>query len=406
MSTLPRLVMGMTDQGCMPDIAQFFTTYHMGQVIKKALRGEANGEWYALTESSAELSKIKYLQETLRSFGFDPLKTDPAGVFGYGTRAAVRLFQEYVRSIEGQDVTPQGVVGEKTWPQIERWENKTDRVNEWANGYQSAEYEKWKGILNGMKTHYLQSEKAKPYRDRLGVYKGKTATLQPEDWQTGAEVVHLIGIRRKASASRTNNDLFVLLLNGMVFSFWGSTIPNPEEAKKDGFPFLLEGQHRYNFGWHKIADQKKIYPALKPSVADGVLIVRLKAGDQNVQDSDIFEGKWEPNASINIHWSGDGDYNFSAGCQVIAGKSYANHRGDLIPCTYASDSYAGLGKGKTRGAYNVLADLVLTLAPAGTQQVYYSLIAEERLKQFAPLNTDELFAQLIESKEGNVSTLA
>jgi hypothetical protein len=219
--------------------------------------------------------------------------------------------------------------------------------------------------------------------------------------------VHLIGIRRGGTASATNNDLFVLLLKGLVFSFWGSTSPNPEEARKDGFPFLLEGQHRYSFGWHKIADQKKIYPALKPAIVNGVLVVRLKAGDQQVNDADIFEGKWEPNGTINIHWSGDGDYNFSAGCQVIAGRSYANHRGNLIPCQgYASDNYSGLSKGKTRGAYNVLSDLVLTLAPAGTRDVYYSLISEERLKQFTPLNTEELFVQLKNSTEGSISALA
>lgn len=407
MSTFPRLVMGMTDKGSMPDFTQFFTTYHMGQVKKQALRGEANNEWYALTELPAEHSKVKYLQETLRSFGFDPLKTDPEGVFGYGTRAAVRLFQEYVRSMEGQEVTPQGVVGEKTWPQIERWANNPNRVNEWASGYQSAEYEKWKNILTAMKDHYLKSEKAKPFIERLSNYKNDTATLQPEDWHTEENAVHLIGIRRAVTASKMNNDLFVLLINGMVFSFWGSTNPNPEQARADGFPFLLEGQHRYSFGWHKIADQKKIYPALKPSVANGVLIVRLKAGDKNVNDADIFEGKWERNASINIHWSGDGDYNFSAGCQVIAGRSYANHRGDLIPChTYASDNYSSLGAAKTRGAYNVLADLVLTLAPANTKHVYYSLISEERLEQFTPLNTEELFAQLKNATEGNISALA
>ena len=85
------------------------------------------------------------------------------------------------------------------------------------------------------------------------------------------------------------------------------------------------------------------------------------------------------NQEINIHWSGKGDSNFSAGCQVIAGKSYINHRGELIDCSgFAASTYEEL-KTKTRGAYNFMADLVLALSGAGVNKVYYTLGRDETL---------------------------
>lgn len=89
---------------------------------------------------------------------------------------------------------------------------------------------------------------------------------------------------------------------------------------------------------------------------------RDKTNTNALTEGNVRFGLDTPNTTINIHWSGDGDFNFSAGCQVIAGKSYLNHAGKLIDCRpYASDSYAGLASGKPRGAYNVLADLLLVL---------------------------------------------
>ena len=58
--------------------------------------------------------------------------------------------------------------------------------------------------------------------------------------------IHLIGIRREQDnffmQGLASKDFFVLLINGKVFYFWGSTTPKSKASEK-GYPFLLEGQH-------------------------------------------------------------------------------------------------------------------------------------------------------------------
>ncbi|MBI5917582.1 MAG: hypothetical protein HY842_19610, partial [Bacteroidetes bacterium] len=95
--------------------------------------------------------------------------------------------------------------------------------------------------------------------------------------------------------------------------------------------------------------------------------------------ADIAKGlDSKPNGSINIHWSGKGETNYSAGCQVIAGQSYFNHEDKLIDCSaFASPGYSDLAKGKTRGAYNMLTDLILCYAPEGVQTITYTLSRDE-----------------------------
>jgi len=96
-----------------------------------------------------------------------------------------------------------------------------------------------------------------------------------------------------------------------------------------------------------------------------------------------------PNATINIHWSGIGSSNFSAGCQVIAGDSYINHANEVVSCRgFAARSYDELAAGKTRGAYNVISDLVLAYAPAGVNLVRYTLGRDAHLNLDASLGKD------------------
>lgn len=398
------LFMGMTDPGCIPaDKKKFFDAYHLGLFANKQFRGETDQEWINFSEVKEEPGSVIKLQQNLRAIGLDP-KTDPPGVFGYGTRAAVRLFQEYIRSMEGVDLKPKGSVGPMTRDALERWQ-KAGKVCEWSKNEPSATYQDWIEGLNQMKAYYLNPGEARPILQRIMAFQQHTPsdTLAPTAWNTAPDAIHLIGIRRKSLAAKINSDLFVLLVNGKVFQFWGSTNPNPELARKDGFPFLLEGQHRYAFGWHKIGELKRVYPALR---SNGVLVVRLAKGDYVVSDEDLAKGTLEKNNTINIHWSGDGDFNFSAGCQVIAGKSYINPEGRVINCEkYAANSYADLGD-KTRGAYNLIADLILTYSPLGTQHVHYSLISEERLKQFMPLDTDALFAQIKNPDKNEAGVIA
>jgi hypothetical protein len=69
-----------------------------------------------------------------------------------------------------------------------------------------------------------------------------------------------------------------------------------------------------------------------------------------------------------------GSSNFSEGCQVIAGSSYLNSDNKLVDCSaFASPAYAGLSLGKTRGAYNVLCDLVMAYSPLNQDVVWYTL---------------------------------
>ena len=150
-------------------------------------------------------------------------------------------------------------------------------------------------------------------------------------------------------------------------------------------PSLVEGQHKYRFGWHKISEEKKIYRALKPFDPAGVIILRDLNRDNALTPDDLAvrgNNSLEVNNSINIHWSGVGTSNWSAGCQVIAGKNYINNKDKLIDCSkFASTAYSELNTSskKTKGAYNVLADLVVCYSKAGVNHVLYTLGREESL---------------------------
>ncbi len=146
-------------------------------------------------------------------------------------------------------------------------------------------------------------------------------------------------------------------------------------------PFLLEGQHVYKFAWHKISDARQVYRALKPANR-GVLVFRDRDNTNSLTQADIDKGiDGAPNNSINIHWSGKGHTNYSAGCQVIAGQSYINNEGKVIDCSaFASPGYSDLTKGKTRAAYNVLTDLILCYAPEGVHTIVYTLSRDETFR--------------------------
>ena len=384
------LKLGSVDEGKLPqDKFMFLKPYHKGMVAglqnKKKFRDEANGTWQDFLEVPG--GNIKKLQQFLKDAGFYP-NSEVTGIFGYGTLAATRLFQEYVRQVEGNEAigTPDGVVGPKTWEHINRWQR--DGVScEWGNfssNKPSEAYNFWMGILDKAKGHYQQL--LNPVLDEVRKKWKNTDTLPPEAWDFNEGKVHLIGIRRNyqnTAQNRENDDVFILLIKGMAFTFWGSTDPNPKLADRKDEPYLVEGQHKYRFGWHKISNEVQVYKALRP-FSNGVLVFRDKTNTNALTENNVGHGLDAPNTTINIHWSGDGDFNFSAGCQVIAGKSYLDHTGKLVDCRgYASESYAGLANGKTRGAYNVLADLVTCYAPKATEEVWYTLGREDNLTEIA-----------------------
>lgn len=403
--------LGNFDSGAMPaDKAQFFSLYHasMTDRLKKKMqfRDEGNGVWRDFRETPG--TGIRDLQQFLKDAGFMP-KAEPNGVFDYATQASVRLFQEYLRTVAGETSigAPDGVVGPNTLSFVDKWKrDKTTPdafVSEWGRSdaqKPGAEFNRWMELLRRAKEFYQTN--ANPIVAHVEQYAKPTDTRKVATWDVSPDTVHLIGIRTNETNSdvkRRNDDLFVLLVRGMVFKFWGSTDPNPDLAERADIPFLVEGQHHYQFGWHKVGDESTVYRALRPA-STGVLVFRDKNRDRRLTDDDIVRGlDPAPNTTINIHWSGIGSYNFSAGCQVIAGKSYQNHRGQLIDCTpHAATSYKELGGAKGRGAYSVFADLVLTYAPPGVHTLSYMLGRDETLARFDPGDQDFVAHTVAEMK--------
>ncbi|PHR95813.1 MAG: hypothetical protein COA80_09815 [Leeuwenhoekiella sp.] len=385
MSTLR---LGSVDAGKLPgDKGDFLRPYHRWMATRlrdrEQFRDEANFQWQDFNELNGNL--VFRLQRFLKNKGFFP-NAELSGIFGYGTQAATRLFQEYVYSIEGEKSIgkPDGIVGPKTWGHIDRWESN-GIINDWARHDASnptEEFKLWFEILNKAKSHY--SSHSNKILNDVSIYTKASDTYSPADWQFDPHKTHLIGIRRNADLStskRENDDLFVLLIKGLAFTFWGSTDPSASMADRSDEAFLVEGQHKYRLSWHKIASAQKIYKALRP-YSKGVLVYRDKVADNALTDADIAAGLDEPNTTINIHWSGDGRTNFSAGCQVIAGRSYMDPAGRIISCKdYAAVSYDDLARGKTRGAYNVLSDLVVCYNKPNDDCVWYTLGREKNLTE-------------------------
>jgi len=382
------LRLGKVDKGCLPKKKKkFLEMYHpyMTSKLKNKLkfRDEADNLWRPFQEIQGQ--RIKAVQTFLKEAGFMP-KSNIDGIYGYGTTSAVRLFQEYIRSVKGDKSigVPDGVAGRKTLEAINEWKSTKDTTNfmsSWgaASKMPTPEYEEWLGLLEKGKQHYLSNQNT--ILQFTENYIRKSDTLKIQNWNASSSDVHLIGIRRnqdKAGSNKKNDDLFILLINGLVFYFWGSTDPNPQQATRTDIPFLIEGQHRYGFGWHNIGSYTKIYKALRPATT-GVLVFRDRNANQYLDEEDVSKGiDHMPNPTINIHWSGIGEKNYSAGCQVIAGASYINPTGQLVDCRSfaAKNSYQISGQ-KTRGAYNVLTDLILTYAPVGTTSLLYTLTRDD-----------------------------
>ncbi len=395
--TVPTMRVGSVDNGARPnDERAFFERYHKDfiQFAAKArthFRDEATSDWNAFRPTNGS-DFVGSWQAFLKRAGFLPFEQEH-GVFGYVTLAATRLFQEYIRTVEGiaEIGTPDGIVGRNTRLHANRWD-KEGKVASWWQpdaAAPSKEYKMWIDIMQKSKV----SNQANPHEVIAAVSAApKTGdTRKIDDWEWKPEDIHLIGIRRnqdKRDFTRGNDDLFLLLIRGMVFKFYGSTDPRPKGARSDE-AYLVEGQHKYRMAWHKIGDIKKVYKALKPHSGQGVMVFRDKDGDDDFDSDDVKLGLQGPNNTINVHWTGSGVSNFSQGCQVIAGSSYLNSDNKLIDCrAFASRSYGGLSQGQTRGAYNVLCDLVLVYSPLNQDVVWYTLGRDDVLDEHPDLGAD------------------
>ena len=306
----------------------------------------------------------------------------------------MRLFQEYVRSVERLPCMPDGRFGPSSQQHLRRWMHNravigwAPTIERWEAGtLGQMEYTEWLSLLGRVKDHYTSN----PNRvlELVNGFAAPTDTRPVVQWDfSPREHIHLIGIRRNEKSNKFD-DIFVLLIKGLVFKFQGSTEPGASDNPA-GAPFLVHGQHDYHFGWHK-----KQYLALRPEHLDkGVLVVRSK--DMRLDEADLNKGL-EANASINIHWGGKGMKfdvkNWSEGCQVINGTAYIGPSNELIDCSAfaaVNNSEIAADPTRTRGAYNVLLDLVTALASdLPTNTVKYTLLVEQDL-DLSPLVKDSL----------------
>jgi len=366
-------------------------------------RAEAGSDFLTFapfTPDSQQPMTVADLQRALIALGFFPGgKVD--GICGYRTRSAMRLFQEYVRSVEKVACVPDGRFGSATREHVQRWLAAAQRpiwepaIAAWKSGtLADSEYAAWLSLLGSAKAKY-QAQPTEMLR-LVNAFTGQTDTRKVADWDFSPDAIHLVGIRRSV---RTNkfDDLFVLLIKGLVFKFQGSTDPGAT-TNPLGAPFLVYGQHNFHFGWHKSQQL-----ALRPSDR-GVLVVRSK-GDFRLDQADVQKGL-ESNATIHIHWGGKGltfdVNNWSEGCQVITGSAYVGADGQRVDCS----SFVAVNNGeiatnpaRTRGAYNVIVDLVLGLGsdlPGNT--IRYTLISDQDLTVGAP-------AQLVAASQSGLELL-
>lgn len=390
-------------------IKPFLKTYH-GRIIDREKHSQMrNGDLFGWVKLKPKTGlSVKALQAFLAHAGFFPPEAEADGFFGYGTQAGVRLFQEYERIYEGNTkLIPDGVVGSGTWALMKKWQDAGKTAEKWTRGKPSAEFKQWLDLIQKAKDHYTNHPHLIVDTVNKAVVELNTQlkpkhvdTIQTADWTVDPDEVHLIGIRRNEDQSgvgRKNDDVFVLLINGMVFKFWGSTDPKQKSTARQDEAFLVEGQHKFRFGWHNVSagNKTKLYQGLNP-YSEGVLVFRddKVTNDNSLTESDIKKGlDMKPNTTINIHWTGIGRAHgadkptWSAGCQVIAGESYVDNQGTRIDCSaFAASGSAGIQANKptsikkTKSAYNMFTDLVLLFRPKQVDYIYYTLGRDETLQ--------------------------
>ena len=247
------LRLGSVDHGAMPpDLAAFLMPVHEMTMLRRRpgkMRGERKGEWVAFHELDGQA--VTALQSTLKHAGFYPFGAID-GVYDYRVMSSVRLFQEYVRTVEG-DVTigaSDGIAGPMTQRHLQRWADAGLR-SAWGQASSDAptpRYRQWMQALQAIKAAYLREPTA--LLRRVQTMTVPSDTVPVVDWRLEPRRIHLVGIRRDADrGTRANDDVFVLLMGGLVFAFFGTTDPGTT-TNAAGAPFLVHGQHRYRFGWH------------------------------------------------------------------------------------------------------------------------------------------------------------
>ena len=381
--------LGLTDA----DISSAQITQYLDKLKKLSLSQDDKLRSNAKSVGFREAPKktpdaVSQLQQQLTDTGFFPGGVVD-GICGFRTQSAIRLFQEYIRSVDGKACLPDGIAGPITKGYLHDWIQKSRKaywdelVDNWRKDDSPlSEYDDWLGYLQELK----QFRQQQPGRilSAVNEFSGSSDTKPVAQWTHSKEQVHLLAVRCKPDdENRRFDDIFILLIKGLVFKFQGSSDPGYTKHPQ-GAPFLVPGQHDYRFGLHRNS-----YPALRPMhfAQHGVLTVRSR-NDFRLTEEDLDNGL-EVNGSINIHWGGKGVgravNRWSEGCQVITGSGYLDSNGEIRSCA----EYVAINNGevnregsrKTRGAYTVLSDLLVAftsdLAEPGL--VKFTLIPEQDL---------------------------
>ena len=137
--------------------------------------GDLRCPWHEAAEGSDKLSfspfapeqkqtmTVSDMQAALTTIGFFPGgKVD--GICGYRTRAAMRLFQEYVRSVEKLPSVPDGRFGPSTEEHLQRWTRGgvvstwAPTIEQWRSGtLGQTEYTDWLSLLGKVKEKYSRA---------------------------------------------------------------------------------------------------------------------------------------------------------------------------------------------------------------------------------------------------------
>ena len=371
--TVQRIQLGCVDFDVSPDACNAYTAAvsDITDLAHDQLTDKADRFEPTYLPSNVETVTVKHVQAALKALGFFPGgETD--GICGYRTRAAMRLYQEYVRTMDGfGDVVPDGVYGPTTHKHLVR-RLQLGQTPNWRQAPQ--DHDRWIDLLSAAKQHHIASP------DRFDIlvdaFTGETDTRKLNDWVTTSDnAIHLIGVRREEFHNRYD-DVFILLIKGLVFMFQGTTQTTIENRNEPGgMAFMASGQHDYQFAWHK-----RTYLALRPASFErgkGVLVAR--AGNDGVlSDAELAAHGLTSNYTINIHYGGVGGEllintgGWTLGCQVINGGMYINPNGELIANASTIRPY---------GAYSLLADLVTALSgDMSTTTVTYTLLPESDLE--------------------------
>ncbi|MEM9315944.1 MAG: peptidoglycan-binding protein [Pseudomonadota bacterium] len=349
-------------------------------------RGERNAKWHQPTALSG--GKVEELQAGLKELGYLP-HGEIDGICGYRTQASIRLFQEYTRIVLGNPTigASDGIAGSKTFSAIEAALANGDRCRWTAPRREKGR--PWPELLKRAR-EIVAAQYAAVAPELL---EGSSDTLPPDKWVFDDAPVHILALRRTSWAAsldnegrRLNNDVFVVTSQDQDLCFFGSTDPDPPRSRHQlGVPYLCKGQHSYRFGFHRLWDRgAKCYRALRPA-SSGVRVVRDRDGERTLLNADRLDAS--PNPTINLHWSGRGTTNWSAGCQVVAGAVYLNDEREPVDCwDSAATSYNGLGGGRGRGAYDVLMSWVTVCSPNITRfgRVPLTLLEERDLAAIDP----------------------